>query len=623
MPTNNKYEGLDIKSLLFLANTELSVSYNEQLAVWNEIFNQYFNNGKTFNLYAEMNKVENKNKYLFFSIVMEYELKDSLTTIPLEHVKDFIILIVQFIDFIDKTVMNNPDVRVEWTIHEFYGIKDMLDKVQHANIVDVTLRQKINIFIDKINAARQEEQAKSKGRDLPIASKMQADLMAEQLKHLSIPASKINKQDLINILQSIEKYYPEDRKKLCTRMAKHFNYDFRHHFPAIAFLYYLKNPDSNVDMNALTHKITNINLPEHLKFMDVQYFQNWFSTLPGYTQEFFDTWIINNFERYYKNPHCNVAMEKVYNSIAPTIAENNGKTLSEILKAPPVSVYLYNDIKWGDPDTNKYEILWNDTSFKIINHSSNFQFPIITIPHLFNGKFDFIISASRTIGESRYVVAEGYDTELALKFANFYSSIIIDDEGIEMAKKFMEKESSFNNLLLSSLCQMIQQKAIESTFTSNEIKLLFKTHYFDFFDKLNHFLHGSGQFSKHNDYILKYFSEILNLYDFSNPEDLKLFFQIKLELERLLNGSEYKEINELYSKLKKYFPNEIYILDSFFDSTSQESKKASNPYVALIEESKSATHKDEVSIRVEYHDKIVSRDIAKKYMIIKYFFNKY
>ena len=140
----NKYEGIELNSLLFMADMPLNIPQNNMNEIWQEIFNRYFAN-RNFNVYNKIKSLNKEVKYLYFSIAMQYELKNEFTSIPVEHVTDFISLILEFIEFVDKKVLANKDLTVEWTLHEFYGMKDMLDKVKKANIADTQLRQKINL----------------------------------------------------------------------------------------------------------------------------------------------------------------------------------------------------------------------------------------------------------------------------------------------------------------------------------------------------------------------------------------------------------------------------------------------------------------------------------------------
>lgn len=633
----NKYEGIELNSLLFMADMPLNIPQNNMNEIWQEIFNRYFAN-RNFNVYNKIKSLNKEVKYLYFSIAMQYELKNEFTSIPVEHVTDFISLILEFIEFVDKKVLANKDLTVEWTLHEFYGMKDMLDKVKKANIADTQLRQKINLFIDKINKAREETlktvTEEESNKSLMTVSKK--ELMQQTLQHLSIPVSKLNKGQLYDSLKNIEIYYLEDKIKLIKRCAKYYPDDLILDFPHLAFDYYVENPNPNIDMNKILLRMDYANNFNHSYKKDKESVLEWIKTVPNCTEILYKRYEFLFYSKLTGDSPSKKVLNEILEDLHPLIKSYSGKTLSEILKADSIKNEILNFIRCGEPNSIVPELKWNGQNFEFAKDNYPYkEYSLIEFPNELRKLVDnhlFLYSGWITQDNSiRYYIP--MNKEVVETFVKFYERIIIDKEGLEICLKDKAKYKQILSII-------IQTKSCQNAWTINELELMFKDYYLCITKELG-INSYSGWFRHRGEHLAKYFNEILSFYDFSTEEDTENFFKMKWNIEAFIKKDYQWPFNEndiftIYSILKTFKPYEVKLIEDYMDIDEElfeevktfEEFENIDAYSRLVLESNGINTMESnqisgVKIKAGYNDIIVPLDLAKKYFVLKYFEQKY
>lgn len=610
-----KYSGLTLQALTFLIGLDIPVDRNKVIEVWTEMFHRYFNEGRQFNLYALILEVGNQDKYVFFTKSIELELVHEKTSIPVEHTEAFIKNLLDFIGFIDTIIISTENLKFEWQLHSLSGLKDMLDKVKKAKVKDNILRQKINLFIDKINMARKEtllhieednsqkakEEQKLENNELieydPWAitpMEVHTALMKQELKHLDIPLSKVNKGQLLEMLEHLNLYYPEDKKKIVKKAVHKYLYEAIKIQPYECFAELFHSKLENVNITDLMSDVFKSYRDIDQDFID--------AFVPkGTKQELFDflekwLWSIDGMET---NLHRRIMLsiykkrdrkryEKLLTDLLQTVMKtfkkHKGKKLSDILKEKVIVTAALN--KEGPRSgLHNFPVTYNRVKEGWILKTENNEEKSINVLEYY-----YILESYFSYSLYRYDGCEIQDNKieclvskdfmpLIKEFISFPLSITIDPETINdpIVQEYISDSGHYwRDGFKEAMTSFLKHKFCQDKINVKEIKFLYRDH-FEFFYMFcgsawtNSY---SGAFRDFDNYMVKYYDEALVFFDFSIPGDLEKFFRFKIKGDTFFGDSKYSYANcilskdqgkKLVRKLENECPHEVALIAEYFE----------------------------------------------------------
>lgn len=611
-----KYSGLPLTSLIFLATSTAPIDKGRRRIVWHELYYRYFQQGRTFNLYRIL-----KGYPVEFGNTIGWELEREAVEIPVDHAEDFIRDLMAFIEYVDKQILESAGLRFEWQLHELAGMKSMIERVRDAKIKDMNTRQRVNLFIDKINAARKNtllliEAAKAEAEKAPervdgaaetdaqiVISEEKTALMKQELKRLEIPMSKITKKQWTDMMYEFEIYYPEDQKKLIRVGIKKYLSDLLGNRPWEAFFENMEVKDSNIDMRAVLVRCmrygpVNVILS---RFETVHHFfaflEEWYRSAVNAddaTFEDFKLMILEAFASYWNG----------FDKIPPRIEEARDYARSVLLQNAlhlldksywivekyansPLSKMLRDPITIQIPDerSGPRQILKLYYENGILVQ----QNPVMVDKELsvFTHYHDILDQLSSLARNEESIHAGG---ELSIrqevplvyhdKIRNFFRlalTLQLDNDLYEtVTQKGPASEhffaSRWPSRKSSPLEWLIRYKFIQKVVTSDEIRWLYTTDEGYSFFKVISDVDSSGTLKNHAEYLAYYLEDVLPMFDFSKEEDRRHFFRMNFTSADIY---QYKSIdpdlaNKIVRKLQEDSPHEVALIYEFFDGISEE-----------------------------------------------------
>lgn len=603
-----KYAGLPLKSLVFMAKTSAPVDRLLKREVWKELFIRYFTEGRTFNLYEVLDK-----EPVMFANTIGWELNQEESQIPVEHSEDFISNLLNFIEFLDKQVLTSNNIQFEWQLHELQGLKSMLERVRDAKISDMNLRQKINLFIDKINQTRKEtlilieQKEKEKQEELntlPAVQQQQElkvleqkkELMQQELQHLTIPVSKMNKSQWLEAVNQIDMFYQKEQEKLIKQGLK--KYPTFYEAPQLALRAFrlnltLKLPDISMTgllfrglkYNSEINKVfgSEMNLYEELS--------QWYFTCKGSTKEGWGTFssqILSHLSAdEAKEMRIEIQLEKM-RAFYPTLLEYTGKNLSQVIsttfvsKLPRERERNYVNISYSKETGNwivdenlvaekgisifeHFYLLYSDVQGYDINHTyttSLFRYSIESHP---NANIEIRKELSRS------------EQKMIKDFCNFPSSLVIDKEVYNHLDSPLIKHiipGGWSGDKGKHFSRFMRHKYNDNAISNDELKFLHKTpegqEIFKRFTNMGMVM--EGWLKEPIDFIAKFFERILNLFDFQKEEDRQTFFQMPFRATDFYE--DYKSLkpeqaDSIARKLMTESPHEYALISDYFSGINE------------------------------------------------------
>ncbi|MGV2887596.1 hypothetical protein [Paenibacillus taichungensis] len=610
-----KYSGLPLNSLIFLATTTAPIDKGRKRIVWLELYYRYFRLGRTFNLYKIL-----KGYSVEFGNTIGWELEREEVEIPVEHAEDFITNLLAFIDFVEKQVLESDGLRFEWQLHELAGIKSMLERVRDAKIKDLNIRQKVNLFIDKINAARKStllliEAAKAEAEKAPeresvaaeaqiVVSEEKTALMKQELKHLAIPMSKITKKQWIEMMYEFKIYYPEDQKKLIRIGIKKYAYDVREKQPWEAFYENMELKDTGLNMYSLlihclrydpVRKIMN-------RFGTVEHFftflENWYRSAENADDKTFEEIRLQILEQFagYWGGHEKMPPQIVEaQAYAKSVVQQNAlqlldKSLWIVEKYAngPLSRMLQDTITSQVPDERsgprqllriKYEngilVQHNPVTVDIEKSVFTVYHDILDqIGKLARNSEDFRADGELSIGKD--IPLSYHD-----KIRNFFRLVltlkldkdlykVVSQKG-PASKHFHSSRSVFDKPSL--LERLLRYKFLQKNLTNEEVKWLYTTEEgYAFFKVVSDVNRSNGAFQSHAQYLACHLEDVLPLFDFAKEEDRRRFFQLNFTSADIYQHKHIDPLlaDRIVNKLQEESPHEVALVYEFFDGISHE-----------------------------------------------------
>jgi len=576
---------------------------------------RYFRQGRTFNLYKYLNGYP-----VIFGNTIGWELEREDVEIPVDHAEDFIKNLMSFITYVDEKVLNSEGLRFEWQLHELAGIKSMIERVRDAKIKDLNTRQKVNLFIDKINEARKNallmiETAKDEAEKATVRENEAAEaqiviteektaLMKQELKHLNIPMSKINKKQWTEMMDEFDIYYPEDQRKLIRAGIKKCASDLIEKKPWEAFYENMELKDPGLDMYALIIRCLRYNPVRTIlnRFETVDHFlahlESWYRSAVYADDRTFEELrlrILEQFASYWGG----------FGEVPPLIAEAKDYAKTIVLQNTlqlldksywivekyahgPLSHILKDTIQTRVPDARagamqfmriKYEDgsliqlnpVFVDKEKSVLNHYYEILEQLDKLAH--NSEY---IHAGGEFSISRDVPHEYHD-----KIRNFFKLVLtlefdqdlfktVSQKGTE-SEEFFGRRSVFSR---GSLLEWIlRYKFLRKAIKLEEIRWLYTTQEgYAFFKVISDVRRSSGAFHNQAEYIGYFLEEALTMFDFSKEEDRRHFFRMDFNSSDIY---QYKSIDpkiaeKIVRKLQDESPHEVALVFEFFDGISNE-----------------------------------------------------
>lgn len=590
----SKYAGFDLTKLIILATSGGPASNIEKNEVWKELFYRYFNEGREFNLYEIL-----KGNHRYFAITIAWELKHSNIEIPTLHIVHFVENLLAFIKFIDEQLLVNKNLTFEWQIHELEGIKNMLEKIKEAKVQDNNLKQKINLFIDKMNKQRKEslllleEQKEELEKNNQIALyESKTQLLKQELKHLDIALSKVKKADFILMLINLNLYYDEDKYKIIVHGLKKYSYETRKEHPWRSFVYNLKAKVQEIDMfSLLLHALkTNVYFSSYNKFdinllfngCDskglIHFLKNWITSIDGYDEKTEYQFL----KMLYESLKTNELDSEHYNQYLIERLRKNSSYLNQFKNKN--LTYMFSNFIEAEENEDKYvglkivynkslqswefqkpkrkiiEVTYIEKYYKLFEKITDVQDGIIEYSgDILSNNSDFKIKVEN-------VTSEIYN--LCKNFIDFIPSIQIDD-------KFY---SYFNNAVIrriynndsfsrqNTMNEFIRHKFNRKAISMEEIRNLYTIpEIYKFFHKVTDTNFSSGHYQNRDSYLFEYLAEAITMFDFTNSNERSHFFNLPIDFLKLHKSKYEMTIHLITNKLKDELPHEYFIVEEFYN----------------------------------------------------------
>jgi hypothetical protein len=576
--------------------------------VWKELYYRYFTQGRQFNLYRIL-----RGEPIPFGNTISWELSAEEVEIPTEHAEDFIKNLLDFIEFVDRQVLASDNLQFEWQLHELAGMKSMIERVRDAKIKDMNTRQKVNLFIDKINNARknallQIEEAKAaaaaakpefehevKPEQQIIISEERTALMKQELVHLDIPISKVTKSHWMEMIEHLHMYYPEDQKRIVRHGIKKYPYEITRKHPWQTFIENreIRNPEINmigalfggIEKSGLIHWFQHLGLSTLEDFMT--YVRDWFFEAENATDESFDELrreLLREIGEH-SNPSLNgkdnpvfYEARRLYNEYLLSDLDDhfwivekheNGK-LSDMLDLAP------NDyISRPEYVANRVAKVKYSPSGEVYVEEPERRIKQLSILDLyysvldtFNRKLAWNEESYLRIGE-KLSIAEIVPPEYHTKIRRFFQlplTLEIDPGCGHKPDRPTTNPRSIEAVFI--------YKFIRGAIKTSELRWLYTTDEGYAFLKANTTeVRSSGMFHSHEDYVAEFIEEALPLFDFRDPDQLRRFFRLSFTSNHIYGPYPKikKEMAErIVRKLQDEVPHELQIVSEFFDGIEEE-----------------------------------------------------
>lgn len=601
-----KYSGLPLGSLKFLIKTEAPIDQFRKREIWKELYHRYFTQGRLFNLYSIL-----RGHPIPFGNTISWELSSKEVEIPKEHAEDYIKNLLDFIYYVERQVLASDNIKFEWQLHELIGIKSMIERVRDAKITDMNTRQKVNLFIDKINNTRKKalikiEEVKTQnksnfesshvsGQETKgiIISEDKSTLMKQELLHLGIAMSKVTKGHWLEMIKDLHIYYPEDQKKIVRHGIKKYGFDTTREQPCQTFI---ENRDiRNTEINMVWALLDGIRKSGFIYFLEklsittlngfLIYIRDWYFEAENANEDSYDELrrevlysITNNKDLHKYVEYNNIFYEarKLYIEYVLMDIDNHfwiiekheyGK-LSLFLDESPCK-FSKNIQTW---DLVKIHYNMKGTSQIIVPER---RLKIITTIELYYEIYSVITSSIATNQEAylrlgnKLTISEDVPLKYREKISRFCHlplTLKIDPDCTPSHDSYSERKSNIESIFM--------YKFIKSAIDKNELQWLYATDEgYAFFKDITTVMRSKGMFHSHEDYVAEFFEDAIPFFDFKDPDQLIRFFKLDFRSKYFYGPhSKVKRevVDRIIQKLQDEIPHELLIVYEFFDGIDKE-----------------------------------------------------
>ncbi|RRJ54911.1 hypothetical protein EHV15_35660 [Paenibacillus oralis] len=612
----SKYSGLPLASVIFLATTSAPIDQGRKRVVWLELLYRYFRQGRTFNLYKHLH-----GEPVVFGNTIGWELEREDVEIPVEHAEDFIKNLMAFIKYVDERVLNSEGLRFEWQLHELAGIKSMIERVRDAKIKDMNTRQKVNLFIDKINDARKntlilieaakaeaEKATKSEGKATEtqiVVSEEKTSLMKQELKHLDIPMSRITKKQWVDMMNEFNIYYPEDQKKLVRLGIKKYTSEILERKPWEAFFENMELKDSSLNMYAVLIRCLRYDPAKTIlnRFDTIEqflaYIKSWYHSCENTDNKTFEelrlriTEKITSFGNGLLEPPPRITEAKEYaRSIviqaALRLLEDSYWIVEKYANGPLSKMLLDTQtiqVPSGNYKERKSVSLQYQKDGSLIQLNPVFVNKEVSMYTHYHSIYEQLGSLAGN-SEPNYPGGEFFIiNEIPLeyhdKIRNFFKLALTLKLDTNLYKVVSQKgpaseqfrPSRFSFEKSSDIEWLLRYKFLRKAITPEEIRWLYTTDEgYAFFKVISDVSRSHGAFHNQAEYLAYYLEDVLPMFDFSKEEDRRHFFRLDFSSADIY---QYKRIDpelaeKIVLKLQKESPHEVALVYEFFDGISNE-----------------------------------------------------
>jgi hypothetical protein len=599
-----KYSGLPLRSLEFLVKTNAPIHQMKKREVWKELYYRYFTQGRHFNLYRILS-----GEPIPFANTIGWELSEEEVEIPTEHAEDFIKNLLEFMEFLNRRVLES-NLEFEWQLHELAGLKSMIERVRDAKIKDLNTRQKINLFIDKMNAARDKalrqikiakEVANSAEQEMAqdqqiVVSEERLALMKQRLVHLNIPISKITKKQWLDMINNLHIYYPEDQKRLVRHGIKKYPDIISTKHPCLTFIEnrVIRNPEINM-LYVLFKSLDETNLdywfrqlPSVKGFLD--YIRDWFFEAENATEE--------NFQLIRQELLCRlggIPYRKLDYRVDPIYYEAKHMYDREYLLPELDRHFWIVEQHENGKLSDMFQPAPNGTSA----HFENESYRILGIRYTPSGNLHITEKKNEkeplSILDLYYSVLKKMDRLLArndeayLRLAEPFSvSKTVPDDYHSKVRRFFQLPVT---LVIDPDCAYKPDRpktsstSIEAVFTYkflrkavsiSELQWLYNSDEgYAFFKNHTNNFKSSGMYHSHLDFLAEFLGEALMLFDFRDQDQLRRFFRLDFNSDHFfgpVSKIKHDVAKCIVQKLQEEVPHELHLVYEFFDGIEEEYK---------------------------------------------------
>ena len=266
--------------LMKLFNTfRTGSTYENRFAVLMTLIFKYIETKKSFNIYSFFMKNKesfwNKKELIeVLSKAMNAEFSSNLE-LPKEYREDFFLVLIMFLDNVDRLVRESDDVEVSWELYNIPKLMEYLSSAHTLKIDDITLRAKINNLVENIKTSFKKVEMKTNPNKeiVPIVNLVSVDKL-ESFKHMKLQKSGLTQGKLEEAMKNFDLLNDKDKIYLLDFMIKkNWTYAIKHSKPVVFFdflmiqlkeinpekqyIYYSVFKPFRLLLHSVTHDLTN------------------------------------------------------------------------------------------------------------------------------------------------------------------------------------------------------------------------------------------------------------------------------------------------------------------------------------------------------------------------------
>jgi hypothetical protein len=487
----------------------------------------------------------------------------------------------------------------------------MLEKVRDVKIKDYNTRQRVNLFIDKINKARDNAlRAIEKEQTALVAvDEGHAALMQQRLQHLNMPLSKVTLKGWLNMIDQMEIYYPEDQKKIIQfGIKKGHNW----YWESVVSRHVFRVFQENLEMKSLEVSMTGLLqkgfrnggvakaasclVPGGGPLDILEYIRQFYLAADGSTPERAEEYIRDLLHENFHHsnyPYEFAVIRRDYllsklPAIQQILSRYSGENARlSLLLRDTVDVEQKGRYGTVAPDEIKYDLAterWKiePASREVVKRSilDHFQSLFFDFNHVLFTSYGYKIKGAHgdTIELIDYEESsfsqrdkrKSLDCSKYLpifkKMCDFLPNIKIDRETLNHVNSPVSKHVSVSIFENPSLFTFFRYKFSREALGKEEIGLIFKNpEFYSMFASHTSSSQSDGSFHRHEEYVEEYLETATEMFDFASEDDMMQYFG------RLLYGKHrmVTPIEQITRKLSQERPHEFALLIEYFTVQEQ------------------------------------------------------
>lgn len=607
------YSKLDIDTLLVIFKSLKTDNKEKYVIVLNNIIKKYFEDKSQINIFYFLQRTQFTflSKLEILNLVLKVftlEFEDNSQDIPVEYQIDFFSLLLSFLKKIDEMIQSSENnISVEFELYKIPKLLKYLSNMKNLHIVSISMEQELNNLVKKIKRdfVRQKRNVKKKNNvDLiPISDNtlIKTEEKLEEIKTFKLKKSKLTKTTLIEALGVFELYNEEDKISLIEFMIKKgyfssvqninsiFAFDFFKQHLKYSMISNFFNPFEILKTAFFKMPFAQVkeDLYSWLDYFECSTVEEMFDSLKEWYLSFDDA-TVESWSIYLK-----YLLSLNTKRIGVTLDSSNEivDLYRKILKEDWEKDFQYlQQYKGRDLisfcETVRYSKEKKLKELPIIKHQRMVEsleediqeIPIVLLYFQILERYkDFLYSSDNFIivnGE-QHSLTEEIDKKLG-EYTEILTSIKVTGNMITEALKGLKEDNrdiggleQFIQAYFCLNCGKISKETIKSIWYVEENLI-------SLYHIIQSTIHGFGDFSKIEDYSIYFFNILKDDLNFSNIEDLKLFFRlpcnyyIKSQLFKVFFEKFKVECKDCYGLLQDYMGSNI------------EKREFDEPFVELI-----------------------------------------